>query len=234
MDKLKFVTSLIRKTATVQPATYLNSRQVNNFATDIFTKHSKFITKAEAKEKCIQALKQEFPIEKAYVLDTERNILLQEKCGTKTHCQIDVDGINLHGGIQSLIHGHPRFLCEDGNYYAAPLSIDDYRVLNNSKLHEIIATDEFGRECKMAKNKNYKSLSAKRMQHLEQELFRSLFRTLPQEIINKIKEKPDDINYAFSQVEKQQMTKAGMKALNDFWKTNAASLNLTYISDFTY
>ena len=34
MDKLKFVTSLIRKTATVQPATYLNSKQVNNFATD--------------------------------------------------------------------------------------------------------------------------------------------------------------------------------------------------------
>ncbi|MGM9994678.1 MAG: hypothetical protein ACI37R_08130 [Candidatus Avigastranaerophilus sp.] len=235
MDKLRFAKSLIRKATTIQaPLACLDSKQANGVATDVFVKRSKFITKAEAKEKCIQALKQEYPTEKAFVLDLGTNELLQERCGTKTHCSVNVDDINLHRGFQSLIHGHPRFLCKDGNYYSAPLSIDDYRLFNNSRLHEIVAVDEFGRESKMVKNKDYKSLSSKKIKILEQELFKALFKTLPQETIIKIKENPNDANYAFSQVAKHQTTKAGMEALDNFWKNIAPSLNLTYTSNLTY
>lgn len=235
MDKLRLAKSLIRKTTTIQtPLASLDSKQAKTFATDIFTKRSKFITKAEAKEKCIQALRQESPIEKAYIFDLETNELLQEKCGTKTHCSVNIDDINLHKGFQSLVHGHPRFLCEDGNYYSAPLSLDDYRLFNNSRLHEIVAIDEFGRESKMIKNKGWKPLSGKKVKILEQELFKELFKTLPQDIIAKIKENPNDVNYAFRQVTKHQTTKAGMQALDNFWKSNAANLYFTYTSNLTY
>lgn len=238
MNILKLPVELIKKVTTMQvPKNMLGNSKFLSIPNDSFTSSKSVMSIPQAKHLCIKALKSKAPREEVYVINSATNQLIQHKVGTTTHCPIDISVINLTRGLLSLIHGHPCLICENGKYYTAPLSLDDFRILNSSKLHEIIAIDEFGRESKLVKGSNYKALSSKEMQQLEQEIFKTLIKTMPQQETIELLSKTDDdtiVNYAIKRAEQQQTTRVGMQALDCFWKKYVPKYNLSYSSNLIY
>ncbi|MCD7879711.1 MAG: hypothetical protein LUG16_07255, partial [Candidatus Gastranaerophilales bacterium] len=137
----------------------------------------------------------------------------------------------------SLIHGHPQQKCKYNKWYTPPISLNDARILCESNLKEIIAVDKFGKTSKLAKKYDNQQFSVEDMQKIEMDIFSVLFKTLPENTINKVKKLGSNkiaADYAFKLATKQQKTKEGMEAINKFWKENADKYKLTYVSDLEY
>lgn len=214
------------------------SGKINN---DTFEKRSKATAFDKSIKICTEALKCDHPHEKCVLFDEEKNELLLQKTGDANSCAVSLKVVNKFGKCLSktdLMHGHPSVLSRDGREYTPPLSIQDFRFFNGSKLHKIIATDKNGKISSFEKTPDFKPLTKRELKELEKEIFAELFISLPDNFANYLAEtraagmlSDDEI---FTIVEQSQLEKEGMAALDKFWKNKAQSLGLQYKSEMEY
>ena len=100
-----------------------------------------------AKQRCIQALKQQEPYEHVVIADTRNNKVLAEFIGNSNSCDVSgIENLNLNKDYSVLIHGHPN---------STPISICDMNVLLRNNLGQIIAVDKNGKFSLVAKASNF-------------------------------------------------------------------------------
>jgi hypothetical protein len=193
------------------------------------------------KDKCIKALKGSDKKELAFVIDEQSGKCITSSIGDAKSCVLDVDSMENINPRHTLIlvHGHP----EVGNSSKSlPISLQDFIALNNSKIKKIIAYNVKGEESFLYKNSSFIPLGKEQLKQLKYEYLKTILDKSTGENVNKIKElitySQKNINATAvraeiaSRLTKLQEEDGASAIIDSFWREKAASLNLTYHSDF--
>lgn len=211
----------------------------SNFAPVYKESNANVFLLAKAKAECVDALKSYTPYEKIILLNEKSNTVLSEINGDAKACEIASSILNKAEENTIALHGHPAFISD----ISAPVSFEDFKLINNCKLKKIIAYNKNGEFSLLEKTPLYKKLSSSEFRKLESKYFVSLFNHLPkqsktigQEYIEKYKKTGDKKNLLdlISIINEFQLTKEGTKATHAFWQNHAQEANLMYKTNYNF
>lgn len=186
------------------------------------------------KMRCIDALKDTKPYEKVFILDSRTGVKLSEINGQLESCKISQKLIN--NGDVTVLHGHPQF--ENG--VSLPVSLQDFILMNDSSVNEIVAYNINGLESSLKKTPKFEKLKSSQIKELknkylnylytyasntnkeEFDLFRSQIQMSKYPLVYKMK--------LLNLINSMQKEKEGAIAIDKFWLNEASKYNIIYKS----
>ena len=214
---------------------------MNSDLQDVYTPQ-KIGTKAFIEKCCQESFKEDKPVEKVFLYDIKKDKLSRQFSGNEDTCNIQVSYLDELTKEFIAYHTHPN-LQKDGEEFFMPISLADFYMMNDFKsVKEMRVYGENNELCVLKKTPDFKKLSEEELKEMEQTFFDYLCSFPSEENKQRIDElgifdqKPEiDVDTYNLLVENLlidlQQDKAGVKAINRFWKDNAPKYGLKYSSE---
>jgi hypothetical protein len=194
---------------------------------------------AKTKAECVDALRCSTPYEKMFLLDEKNNTIISKIIGEEKNCGISNSILNKINSNTIALHGHPAFFSD----ISAPVSFQDFKLLNSCELKKIIAYNKNGEFSLLQKSPQYKALQKSEFRKLENTYLETLLDYLPtkskaevKDYLNKYKKSGEKENLVqiLNTMNDFQLTKDGAKATHAFWQTHAQEANLIYKTNYNF
>ena len=201
----------------------------------------------KAATKCIEHLQGPNPKEYGVLIDEITGQVLQEGGGTTSVVSLNFSmahtSINIKKARLAVLHGHTPIKTSAGEM-TLPVSLQDFIVLNNTKLNKITALNSKSLHSTLEKNDTFVELSETDLNVLKNKYINELMNHSPiekteriKELVKYIKENPEALAHKrelANQLEALQYQEGADLIIDGFWKKYANSYGLKYTSDYNF
>ncbi len=191
--------------------------------------------------KCVEHLQGQNPREYAIMIDEVSGKALVEGIGTKSEVTLNFattnTALNLTKAKLNLLHGHTPIKTQTSEM-TLPVSLQDFIVLNNTKLQKITALNSKGFASTLEKGENYIKLQPEAIDNLKHLYMKELLEQSPIEktepirkLLKITREKTVDTatkRELTNRINELQYQEGADIIIDEFWKKYANSYGLKY------